>query len=154
MLKYVLTLKVIFFIGIASSHDSIVQTEKVDSLAAFKAKLVDVWRVDSIGGEPIPASCLTSSIEYKSDGTIESYSGENKSLQKYEVLQKDGRWITRSKTISSNNKPNCQGYTMKHMDSNDVSDLVTNIVNGKMLWFSDTKEKAPFATLIRVVKSQ
>ena len=65
MLKYVLILKVIFFIGIASAHDSNELTEKADSLTAFKEKLVGVWRVDSIGGEPIPASCLTSSIIIK-----------------------------------------------------------------------------------------
>ena len=108
-----------------------------------------MWRAESVSGRPVSGACLEMYMEYKADGTLISHSGKNISHQMYVIVRKDNRWITRAKVVSSNNEPNCQGYTMEYMDNNDVSDLVTDIVDSRMLWFSSTTAKTPFATLIK-----
>lgn len=99
-------------------------------LASFKKNLIGIWRAESVSGDPVTGACKDMYMLYKDDGTLESHSGENISYQEYELLRIEDRWITRSKVVSSNNKPNCQGFTMEYMDNNDIADLVIDIVDG------------------------
>lgn len=146
-------MKSFIFIGILAALSACSSNKATDTeLIEYRDKIVGVWIAESVDGRPISGECLDMYMEYKVDGTVESHSGRNISYQTYEILRKENRWITRAKVVSSNNEPNCQGYTMDQMDSNDVADLVTDIVGGRMLWFASTKDTEPFATLVKGTK--
>ena len=122
--------------------------EKIEP-SGFHNKLYGTWIAETVSGRAVTGACKKTFVTYKSDGKLESQSGENISYQSYEAIPKTDKWVIRAKVISSNNKPNCQGYSMKQMDTHDVPDLIVNIEGDRMLWYSDLNATLPFVTLLK-----